>query len=69
MDLKASKDLYYGPLKAQVLLQVKNLFDRLNVKEIDTYTSNPFPTDPESKNSPDNYYPRRNIQAGVGVEW
>ena len=69
VDLKASKDLYFGPVKAQGILQVKNLFDKLNVRNIDTYTGQSFPTDTESKNSPDNYYPRRNIQAGVGIEW
>lgn len=69
VDLKANKDLYFGPLKAQVIVQVTNLFDRLNVKNIDPYTGQPYPTEPESKNDPNNYYPRRNIQAGVSLEW
>jgi len=69
MDLKANKDLYFGLLKVQAILQVTNLFDKVNVRNIDPYTGKSYPTDQENKNDPNNYYPRRSIQAGVGLEW
>jgi len=73
VDLKANKDFNLGPLTYSFILEVTNLFDRENVRNIDPYTGKPWgpPTGAraEYNKNPYNVYPRRNVQAGISLEF
>ncbi len=74
VDLKANKDFNLGPLSYSFLVEIRNLFDRKEVLELHADTGQPgWETpgggNPDLRNNPTHWGPRRQMFAGLSIGW
>ena len=78
LDILTRKELRFGPAKADLLLQVENLFDRKNARRVYSRTGDPWDAGPawgmgiESEDhikNPSHVGPRRTLKAGLRVSF
>ncbi len=69
LDLKANKDFSMGFLEYSFILEIKNLFNRKNVRKVHADTGTPEGDWREIELDPTNWGPGRNVFFGVALSW
>jgi len=69
VDVRANKDFNFGPLAYSVIAEVRNLFDKPNVRDVHSDTGTPGGDGREIEMDPTHWGPRRNIRLGMSINW
>jgi outer membrane receptor protein involved in Fe transport len=64
-DIKLNKGIAFGGIDFDLILDVRNVFDRENIREVDGRWGTPYGDGRLYLRDPYNYHPGRNVRVGV----